>query len=67
MTKSITPNVSVITNVTMDHIGLVNVIDDVYYEVSGAVRATDSGFVILNSEDELVMNMVDVADRIASH
>lgn len=62
MTKSINPNVSVITNVTMDHIGLVNVIDDVYYEVSGAVRATDSGFVILNSEDELVMNMVDVVN-----
>ena len=59
MTKSIGPNASVITNVTMDHIGLVNVIDDVYYEVSGAVRATDSGFVILNSEDELVMKMVD--------
>lgn len=62
MTKSIDPNVSVITNVTMDHIGLVNAIDEAYYEVSGAVRATDSGFVILNSEDELVMKMVDLVN-----
>lgn len=62
MTKSINPNVSVITNVTMDHIGLVNTIEEVYYEVSGAVRATDFGFVIINSDDELVMKMVDLVN-----
>ncbi len=57
MTKSINPIASVITNVSMDHIGLINNIMEACYEISGAVRATIHGFVVLNSEDELVMSM----------
>ncbi|HSO26304.1 MAG TPA: Mur ligase family protein [Methanobacteriaceae archaeon] len=59
MTKAIDPNVVVITNVALDHIGLVNSIEEAYDEISGAVKAINTGFVVLNSDDHLVKKMAD--------
>ena len=38
MTSTINPEMVVLTNVSLDHIGLVNSIEDVYQEVSGSIR-----------------------------
>lgn len=57
MTQAISPEVLVITNVAMDHIGLVNSIDDAFDEIYGAVRSMDSGVVVLNSNDAMVRKM----------
>lgn len=57
MTKAIDPQVVVITNVAMDHIGLVNSIDEAFDEINGAVKAIQSGFVVLNFNDSLVKKM----------
>lgn len=59
MTEAIDPDVVVITNVALDHIGLVNSIEETFDEVSGAVKAlkTENGHLILNSDDPLVINM----------
>ncbi len=59
MTDAIDPQVVVITNVALDHIGLVNSIDEIFEETSGAVKALkkrDSNL-ILNSDDPLVKSM----------
>ncbi|MDI9618318.1 Mur ligase family protein [Methanothermobacter sp.] len=60
MTSAIQPEMVVITNVAMDHIGLVESVDDVFREVSGALRAVNSGVAVLNSDDERVRAMADV-------
>jgi len=59
MTSAIDPDVVVITNVALDHIGLVNSIDETYDETSGAVKALkkEKGSLILNSDDPLVKKM----------
>ncbi|MDO8870454.1 MAG: Mur ligase family protein [Methanobacteriaceae archaeon] len=57
MTQAINPEVLVITNVAMDHIGLVNSMDEVFDEIYGAVRAMESGVVVLNFNDALVRKM----------
>ena len=49
----------VITNVALDHIGLVKSVDEIFEETSGAVKALkkrDSNL-ILNSDDPLVKSM----------
>jgi len=51
MTSAINPDVGIITNVTMDHIGLVNSIDDVLRETSGLARGLKKGTLILNKDD----------------
>jgi UDP-N-acetylmuramyl tripeptide synthase len=60
MTEAIDPEVAIITNVAMDHIGLVNSMDEVFDETSGAVKALKKGFAVLNSEDSLVLEMRDL-------
>jgi UDP-N-acetylmuramoyl-L-alanyl-D-glutamate--2,6-diaminopimelate ligase len=57
MTQAIIPDVLVITNVAIDHIGLVNSIEEAFDEIYGAVRAMNSGVVVLNSNDSLVKKM----------
>ena len=57
MSSAINPDVGVVTNVTMDHIGLVNSIEEVFEETSGVVKATNKGGIVLNFDDENVLNM----------
>ncbi|MEN6328995.1 MAG: Mur ligase family protein [Methanobacteriaceae archaeon] len=57
MTQAIQPQVLVFTNVSMDHIGLVNSIEDAYQEISGALRNFKGNTVVLNADDPLVMKM----------
>ncbi len=62
MTSAIDPDVVVITNVALDHIGLVNSIEETFDETSGAVKALkkESGILILNFDDERVKKMKDL-------
>ena len=57
MSKAIRPKVGVITNIAMDHIGLVNSIDEVYDEIAAVPEAIGDGICILNHDDELVMKL----------
>ncbi len=59
MTSAIDPDVVVITNVALDHIGLVNSIEETFNEISGAVKALkkENGYIILNFDDPLVRKM----------
>lgn len=62
MTSAIDPDVVVITNVALDHIGLINSMEEAIYETSGAVKALqkDNGTLILNFDDENVRKMEDL-------
>ncbi|MDI6724152.1 MAG: Mur ligase family protein [Methanobacterium sp.] len=62
MTSAINPDVVVITNVALDHIGLVNSIEETFDETSGAVKALkkENGSLILNFDDPLVRKMSDL-------
>ena len=62
MSSAINPDVGVVTNVAMDHIGLVNSIEDVFKETSGVVKATDKGGIVLNFDDENVLAMKEFAN-----
>lgn len=57
MSNAINPKVGVITNIAMDHIGLVNSIDEVYDEISAVPKAIGDGITILNYDDELVRKL----------
>ena len=57
MSEAIRPKVGVITNIAMDHIGLVNSIDEVYDEIAAVPEAIGDGICILNHDDELVMKL----------
>ncbi|MDR3290972.1 MAG: UDP-N-acetylmuramyl peptide synthase [Methanobrevibacter sp.] len=57
MTKAINPDVTVVTNMAMDHIGLVNSIEEIYDEISGVVKATKKGTIVLNKNDSLVESL----------
>ncbi len=57
MSEAIRPKVAVITNIAMDHIGLVNSIEEVYDEISAVPKAIGSGVCVLNHDDELVMKL----------
>ena len=57
MTKAVRPKVGVITNIAMDHIGLVNSIEDVYDEISAVPEAIGCGSCVMNYDDELVMKL----------
>jgi len=54
MSKAVKPKVGVITNIAMDHIGLVNSIDDVFNEIKEVPKAIGDGITVLNYDDELV-------------
>ena len=43
--------IDIITNITMDHIGLVNSIDEVLKEISGLAHGLNKGTLILNKDD----------------
>ncbi|AMK15144.1 Mur ligase family protein [Methanobrevibacter olleyae] len=62
MSSAINPDIGVVTNVAMDHIGLVNSIEEVFEEISGVVKATNKGGVVLNFDDENVFAMKDFAN-----
>lgn len=57
MSEAISPQVGVITNVAMDHIGLVNSIDDVFEEIKSVPKAIGDGITILNHDDDLVRSL----------
>lgn len=56
MTDAIGADVGVITNIAMDHIGLVNSIDEVFNEIQKVPKAIKDS-VILNHDDSLVMSI----------
>lgn len=57
MSEAANPKVGVITNIAMDHIGLVNSIDDVFREISAVPDAIGDGICVLNHDDERVMKL----------
>ena len=57
MSEAINPEVGVITNIAMDHIGLVNSIEDVYNEIKEVPEAIGNGITVLNYDDELVRKL----------
>ena len=57
MSNALNPKVGVITNIAMDHIGLVNSIEEVFEEVSAVPEAIGDGTTILNHDDELVRKL----------
>ena len=64
MTSAINPDVVIITNVALDHIGLVNSIEETFEETSGAVKGLkENGSLILNCDDPLVLKMKDLASN----
>lgn len=57
MSAAINPKVGVITNIAMDHIGLVNSIEDVFNEISTVPEAIGDGICVLNRDDDWVMKL----------
>jgi UDP-N-acetylmuramate--alanine ligase/UDP-N-acetylmuramoyl-L-alanyl-D-glutamate--2,6-diaminopimelate ligase len=57
MSDALNPKVGVITNIAMDHIGLVNSIEEVFDEISAVPRTIGGGVCVLNHDDELVMKL----------
>ena len=57
MSEAINPKVGVITNIAMDHIGLVNSIEDVFNEIKAVPKAIGEGITVLNYDDELVRKL----------
>ena len=57
MSNAIKPKVGVITNISMDHIGLVNSIDEVFDEIKAVPIAIGDGITILNHDDSLVRKL----------
>lgn len=60
MTSIINPDMVVLTNVALDHIGLVNSIEEAYEEISGAIKGFKGKYVILNNEDPLIKKMANL-------
>ena len=57
MSNALNPEVGVITNIAMDHIGLINSIDEVFDEISTVPSAIGNGIIILNYDDDLVRKL----------
>ncbi len=57
MTSAIQPQVVVLTNVAMDHINLVNSLEEASKEISGALIGFKGDYVVLNHNDPLICNM----------
>ena len=57
MADAVNPDVAVITNIAMDHIGLVNSIEDVFDELSKVPVVVDDGVCVLNFDDNLVRKL----------
>lgn len=58
MSSAVNPEVGVVTNVAMDHIGLVKSIDEVFFETSGIVKAINKEAIVLNYDDKRVLDML---------
>ena len=58
MTEAVDPDVLVLTNISMDHLGLVNSIEETFNEVYGSIRAVEESSkkncAILNHDDPLL-------------
>ena len=57
MSRAVKPKVTVITNIAMDHIGLVNSIDEVYDEINEVAKTMGEDICILNYDDKLVRKL----------
>lgn len=57
MASSINPQVLVLTNIALDHIGLVDSVEDVFKEVSRVVNVFKGKHVVLNSDDPHIRKM----------
>ncbi|WP_405293705.1 Mur ligase family protein [Methanobrevibacter sp.] len=57
MSEAVRPRVGVITNIAMDHIGLINSVDDVFNELKAVPESIGRGFTVLNHDDELVRKL----------
>lgn len=57
MSEAINPKVGVITNIAMDHIGLVNSIEDVFNEIKAVPKAIGDGVTVLNHDDDMVLKL----------
>jgi UDP-N-acetylmuramoyl-L-alanyl-D-glutamate--2,6-diaminopimelate ligase len=61
MTTAINPNVLVLTNISLDHIGLVNSIEETSNEIFETLKAFSKsnigGYAIINSDDPLLLKM----------
>ncbi len=60
MTSTLNPEILVFTNVSLDHIGLVNSIEESFNEISGALKGFKGKYVILNHDDTLIRSMGDI-------
>ena len=64
MTSAINPDTVIVTNVALDHIGLVNSLEETFNETSGAVKGLkENGTLILNCDDPLVLKMKDLTSN----
>lgn len=59
MVSAIKAEVATVTNIAMDHIGLVNSIDEVFLEVADFVKSLKKGTFVYNQDDELVKKLLD--------
>ena len=57
MTEAIQPKIAVITNIAMDHIGLVNSVEEVFDEIKMVPKFLHDGSLILNYDDILVRKL----------
>lgn len=60
MTSAVDPNVVVLTNVALDHIGLVNSVEEAFDEISGSIKALKPNkktTAVLNYDDPLIRKM----------
>ena len=73
MTSAVDPQVLVLTNVSLDHIGLVNSIEETFNEIYGSLEAISSksnengklkkSYAVLNSDDPLLMEMGKLVEK----
>ena len=63
MSQAINPDVAVVTNVAMDHIGLVNTVEEVNAEIQGYVKSLNKGTVIINADDKNVRKMDKINNK----
>ena len=73
MTSAVDPHVLVLTNVSLDHIGLVNSIEETFNEIYGSLEAISSksnengklkkSYAVLNSDDPLLMEMGKLVEK----
>jgi len=74
MTDAVQPDVLVLTNISMDHMGLVNSLEETYREVYGSLVAVEksskNNSVVLNYDDPLLRKMaenIETKPSIISH